>query len=308
MPVTPKKNRQPIKQEELTASVAPVEDPTIPKNDGRPGSDVTIPKDLTDKISSLHASRATVVYNDGFDRNLITMSDVPSDNIFYGIEAAGMPMKTHDLFMLEPMEDNAKIADRVIDTIISKYTNLHPSSVLDGDLPYILLWLRENTFPDCPLTYSFRCAKCGKKHSQKRVGIEEAVFNKLPPWYHKGYSLNIDGVRYMVAPATRGKKLEKDRYIANTKKKLDDGDLHILEMAIHMDDPLQNSVAKIENINPKNLPILYDAITSIKRFGFSGKFNVKCEGCGENTTALFRFRKRFYIPEAEGYRLDAPSV
>lgn len=266
-----------------------------------------IPAELVSKISAINSSRGRIEYSD-FKDTLIPITGIPSHNVCYHDVASGMPLKVHDLMMLEGMMSDPNITDAVITSILRKYTNINPSDILEGDEPYILMWLRENTFPESPLIHSFTCKKCGKRHVNKTVGIDDAVFKRLPEWYHRGYIASVSGMNFRVRPRTRGGIIEKNRYIGSTSKKLDAGDMHVLDMALCIDEPLNKAIAMIENVSVEGLPDLYQVVSIMKNFGFTGKFDVKCEGCGSSNLALFRFRKRFYIPEPQGYRIDGDAI
>lgn len=266
-----------------------------------------VPEELANKISQISQAKGNIEYSD-FSKPQIRMDGIPSNNIFYSNDATGMPLMVHDMMMLEAMASDPNITDSVLNFIFNKYTNIHPMRILEGDEIYILMWLRSNTFPDSPFIYSFECSKCKKRHVNKVLSIDDAIFKKLPEWYHKGYSIQIGSSNFAIKPRTRGAIIEKNKYISSTNKKLDAGDLHILDMALCIDAPLNIAIAMIENMDPAGLPELYNIISIIKGFGFTGKFDAKCEGCGASNPALFRFRERFYIPEPQGYRLNGDAV
>lgn len=252
------------------------------------------------------------------DELFLTLNNLPSLGKFYNGPVKAQPLKVMDTIILSNVT-NDNYVDRYSEIFAKRIVGIDPQEMFCIDQDYILIWLRENSFPG--YTYKAEPYKCGS--CQRMAPASDFYYNQFTfesnadEIEHESFIVELEsGQRIEMRMRRRYHDMLVDRYIqenfTNIGQKVTKEEKELLKLAAVLNiegcGDIEERADYIQNrLKPSDF---VELLAKLKENNMRCKIGaqVECPHCRASNNASFFFRARLFLPNYQAKRSGQAPV
>lgn len=248
------------------------------------------------------------------DELFLTLNNLPSMGKFYNGPVKAQPLKVMDTIILSNVT-NDNYVDRYSEIFSKRIIGIDPKEMFSIDQDYILIWLRENSFPG--YTYKaepYKCSECQRMVAASDFYYDQFTFeSNADEIENESFIVELEsGLRIEMRMRRRYHDILVDNYIqenfTNIGQKVSKEEKELLKLAAVLNiEGCGDIEERADYIEHKLKPSDFvELLAKLKENNMRCKIGaqVECPHCGASNNASFFFRARLFLPN---YQAKRPS-